>query len=220
MQHWHRIFTIGLTALLLVACGGNAPANSDAESTPPTAEVPVESDTAEAAAGDDEPVEFTAEGAAGSTLSVMYPPGWLTGGNADDGILISTSPDASLATGLIPPGEATLSVQVMRQELLDAMQIEANTEAADVLTRFLDFMGNGEGERATPVLGEIQERMIGAGNGAYAAGSSEQMDMLIIIMPLGDEYILVSAMTGSEELSDYEDILFSIAESVVYLPGE
>lgn len=214
MQQLYRIFTTSLITLLLAACGGDP-------TLPPTADTPAETEAAsEPNAADGEPVEFTAEGATGSTLSVMVPPGWLTGGNADDGLILSTSPNASLAAGVIPPGEATVSVQVMPQELLDAMEIEANTEALDVLTRFLDFMGNGEGERAAPVLGDIQERMMGDGNGAYASGSSGQMDMLTLIMSLGEHYIMVSGMMGSEELGDYEEILFSIAESVVYQPGE
>lgn len=230
-----------ILSLVLAACGGAATSepttveeesttevSDEAEATPePVEDTEETSDAAEETQEADaetestgEDGEFVAEGASGATLSLIYPEGWLVLGNADDGVIVSTSQDANLSEEAFPSGEATITVSVMPAEILDAMEIEPGTEALEVLTRFLDFIGNEEGERAMPTLGEIQERMMADGNGAYAIGSSEQMDAIIIIMPLGDFYAQISGITASGELPDFEETIFSIAETIVYEPGE
>jgi|GEM_PF-5218489 len=223
------IMILLILSLLLVACGGSAtpeptvveddPATEEpSESTDETANEEDEVDTAPESIG--EGGEYVAEGSNGSTLTLQYPDEWLVTGDPDDGVIVSTSPDANLTDEAFPSGEATMNVLVMPTEILDAMEIESGEAAFDVLTRFLDFMGNAEGERPMPELGEIQERMMADGNGAYATGSSEQMDMITVIMPMGDFYALISGITAPGELADFEETFFTIAESIIYQAGE
>lgn len=192
--------TITTMALLLVACGGDAPA--------PTAE----SNTSGATTLSQ---QATFEGGLiGGAFTVSFPDAWShqlgesdirLSNNAD--IINRENEPATLPTG-------TVAMSVSMTPAIDAENIPS---VADLVKTFVDY---SQISSPAPQFGEIEAITVDGREGAKVLGTIEGSDNMILALDLDGNIVLAIIVAPEGEINNHIDTIHAIVASVSVSPAE
>ncbi len=192
--------TITTMTLLLVACGGDAPAP-----------------TAESGASGATTLSKTATfegGLLGGAFTVSFPDSWTHQLGESDVRLSNNADIINLENEPATLPEGTVAISVSMTPAADAENIQSVT---DLVQTFVDF---SQISSPAPEFGEIEAITLDGREGAKVLGTIEGSDNMILALDLDGNIVLAIIVAPEGEINNHIETINAIVESVVLSPAE
>ena len=191
----------GAVTEMMVRASWDTPSPEVEETT--TSESPSNEDTVETSETDSNPDTFVSEF---HNLTFDIPAGWLTYDlSAEILVIINTSDAFDAVSEQLPPDSGEVLITIFTHETINTL----GNDDPDLLLEFLNQT------MFTEDVDDLVETEIDGQTVYVASAELGQLDRLIVLKPIGDDYELMIAETASGELEDYRDTLMAIVASMI-----
>lgn len=156
---------------------------------------------------------FTGVDLLGGTLTVPYPQGWQTNGDAN-GLILTNADLNALATRGLRNGEAAIYVSIIPNELAPLAVAEGFEPSAPLI--LANFIAEAETTVTNATWGQILLTRAGMRPAAIANGNNQDDDALIVSVTLDTGYALITAVADRGQLPSLLPTIVLIARTLEY----
>jgi hypothetical protein len=149
----------------------------------------------------------------GGTLTVPYPQGWQTSGDAN-GLIIANSAEAAVAAAGLTSGQAAIFITVIPNDLAPLAVAEGFEPSAPLI--LANFIAQAETSVENATWGQILLTRAGTRPTAIVSGSNGDDDALIVSVTLETGYALITAVTDQGQMSAALPTVALIARELTY----
>lgn len=157
---------------------------------------------------------FTGGDLLGGTLTVPYPSGWQTSGDANGLILTNAADPAALNINGLRRGEAAIFITVIPSDLAP-LAVAAGFEPSAPLI-LANFIAEANTTLANATWGQIWLARAGMRSVAFVNGSNQDDDALVVCVALETGYALITAVSDRAQMLDVLPTLVLVARELSY----